>query len=490
MVKPTLGAVCCLGMAWVAAAEPPRQPNVVLIVADDLGYSDAGCFGSKEIPTPNLDRMAAEGTRFTDFYVAQAVCSASRAAFLSGCYSNRVSMQGALNHTSRFGINPDEWLLPEMCKAKGYSTAIYGKWHLGTMMPMFSPLNHGFDDFFGIPYSNDNSKYHPSLASVMPPLPLYDGLKVVETDPDQHLFTRRFTERAVDFIQRNKDKPFFLYVPHVMPHVPIFASDAYEGKTGAGLYADVVAELDHGIGRIFETLRAEGIDGRTFVIFFSDNGPFLSYGNHAGHAVPLREGKLTTFEGGVRVPCIMRWPGQIPSGRVCDEPLIAMDLLPTIARLISAPLPEKKIDGLDIWPVLAGQKDAHSPHESLVFYAGGELQAIRSGDWKLHFAHRYITVNGPPGKDGKPANWEHMKPVTIKESGIDGIASRHGYRVESIGLSLFNLRQDVGEARNVAAEHPEIVQRLSELAEPMRKALGDAIQGVTGAEVRPAGEAP
>lgn len=288
----------------VSAAES-RPPNVVLILVDDMGYADLGCFGAEKIKTPNLDRMAAEGMKFTSFYVAQAVCSASRASLMTGCYANRVGMQGALNHTSKEGIHPDELLLPEMCKKAGYATAAFGKWHLGTY-PMFNPLHNGFDEFLGIPYSNDNSKYHPSLAPEMPPLPFYDGLKVIETDPDQSQFSRRFTERAVSFIERNKSRPFFLYMPHVMPHVPVFASDAFRGKSAAGLYGDVVQELDWSAGQILDAIQRCGIEGDTLVIFFSDNGPFLSYGNHAGNAKPFREGKLTTFEGGVRVPFIVQ----------------------------------------------------------------------------------------------------------------------------------------------------------------------------------------
>ena len=472
----------------VSAAET-RPPNVVIILVDDLGYADLGCFGAEKIKTPHMDRMAAEGTKFTSFYVAQAVCSASRAALLTGCYANRVGMQGALNHTSKEGLHPDELLLSEMCKARGYATAAFGKWHLGTDL-MFNPLRNGFDEFLGIPYSNDNSKYHPSLADQMPPLPFYDGLKVVETDPDQSLFTRRFTERATSFIEKNKDHPFFLYVPHVMPHVPIFASDAFRGKSGAGLYADVVEEIDWSVGKILDSIKRSGIDRETLVILFSDNGPFLSYGNHAGSAKPLREGKLTTFDGGVRSPCIMRWPGRVPEARVCDEPAMEIDLLPTIAGLIGGKLSDRKIDGKDIRDLLEGKPGAKSPHEALIFYGGSELQAVRSGQWKLHFPHPYITVDGEPGRDGKPARWGQMKPKSITQSGIEGIASRHGYRVEHIGLSLFDLNDDPGESKDVAKDHPEIVERLKKLAEPVRVELGDALMQVKGTENRPLGMAP
>ena len=471
------------------SAADQRPPNVVIILLDDLGYADMGCFGAEKIKTPNMDRMAAEGMKFTSFYVAQAVCSASRAALMTGCYANRVGMQGALNHTSKEGIHPDEWLLPEMCKARGYATAAFGKWHLGTDL-LFNPLHHGFDEFLGIPYSNDNSKYHPSLAQEMPPLPLYDGLKVIETDPDQSLFTHRFTAGAMSFIEQHKDQPFFLYVPHVMPHVPIFASADFRGKSSVGLYGDVVQELDWSVGQILDTLKRCDIDHETLVILFSDNGPFLSYGNHAGSAKPLREGKLTTFDGGVRSPFIARWPGHVPATQVCDEPVMEIDLLPTISSLIGGKLSDRKIDGKNILPLLEGKPDAKSPHEALVFYGGNELQAIRSGPWKLHFPHPYITVDGEPGRDGKPARFGQMQPKSITQSGIAGIASRHGYRVETIGLSLFNLQDDPGETHDLAKEHPEMVERLQKLAEPTRKELGDALQQITGTKNRPLGLAP
>ena len=476
---------------WLAAGSligASTQPNVVIILADDLGYGDVGCFGATKCKTPDLDRMAAEGVRFTSFYVAQAVCSASRAALMTGCYSNRVGLAGALNHTSHEGINPDEWLLPEMCKACGYATAAFGKWHLGTR-PSFHPMKNGFDEFFGIPYSNDNSKYHPSLASEMPPLPLYEGEKVIETDPDQRKFTRRITEHAVSFIERNKSNPFFLYVPHVMPHVPIFAAEKFKGKSGAGLYADVVAELDDSVGEILSAIMHGGIDDRTLVIFFSDNGPFLSYGTHAGSPGPLREGKLTAFDGGVRVPCIMRWPGKVAAGRVCDEPVMAIDLLPTVTELIDGKTSEEKIDGRSIRPLVLGERDAKSPHEALYFYAGDELQAVRMGRWKMHFSHAYLTVTEKTRDDGKPAGYGKLKPLSITQSGIEGIASRHGYGVKKIEESLFDLQNDPGEQNNVMQQHPEVAAKMKRLADGMRAELGDGLTGTLGKEIRPAGEA-
>ncbi len=468
--------VLVLGCAIAAQAE---TPNVVLIVADDMGYADLGCQGARGFETPNLDRLASEGTRFTDFYVAQAVCTASRAALMTGCYPNRLGMHGAYNHTSRDGVADSEWLLPEMFKQRGYATAGFGKWHLGTR-PVFHPMRHGFDEWMGIPYSNDNSKYHPTLAQQMPPLPLYDGERVAELDPDQALLTQRFTRRAVQFIERHAGQPFFLYLPHVMPHVPIFASEKFKGKSQAGLYGDVLQELDWSVGEILDALKRMKIDNDTLVIFISDNGPFLSYGEHAGSASPLREGKLTTFEGGVRVPCLVRWREHVPAGRVCAEPFMGIDWLPTLTEIVqgqSGPLP---IDGRSARRLILGEPGASAPHEALFFYSGEALQAVRSGPWKLHVPHPYITPAGQPGRDGKPSNFGQLAPVAIEQSGVEGIATRHGYRIEQIELSLFNLAQDPGEKQNVAAEHPEVVARLQTLAATIRRDLGDSLTNTPG----------
>jgi arylsulfatase A-like enzyme len=467
------------------AAELPATPNFILIVADDMGYADMSCQGAP-FKTPNLDRMAAEGTRFTSFYVAQAVCTASRAALMSGCYPNRVGLQGALNHTSLNGIHPDEFLMPEMFKARGYATAGMGKWHLGTR-PNFFPTRHGFDEWTGIPYSNDNSKYHPVLAAEMPPLPWFDGEKVIETDPDQSQFTRRLTERAVSFIDRNSSRPFFLYLAHIMPHVPIFASAKFKDKSGVGLYPDVIQELDWSVGEVLAALKRHKIDEKTLVIFISDNGPFLSYGDHAGSAAPLRGGKLTTFEGGMRVPFLARWPGQIPTGRVSDVPFMGFDLLPTLTELVGGQKSTRKIDGASLKPLLLGESNAKSPHDAYFFYSGTELHAVRSGDWKLHFPHPYLSVMAEPGHDGKPSGWGKLTPVSIEKSGVEGIASRHGYKVEKLELSLYNVKIDPAESHNVAAEHPDLVQKLSALADPIRRELGDSLRDMTGSETREAG---
>lgn len=470
---------------FVPAMEAAETPNVVLIFTDDQGYGDVGCFGAKDIRTPNLDRLAAEGRRFTNFYVAQAVCTASRAALMSGCYANRVSLFGALNHQSREGISPDELLLPEMFKSQGYATSMFGKWHLGTLAE-FSPLRNGFDEFLGIPYSNDNGPLHGSMTG-LPPLPLLEGEKTVELDPDQSQFTRRFTDRAVAFMEKNRERAFFLYVPHVMPHVPIFASEKFKGRSSRGLYGDAVEEVDASVGEIVAAVDRLGLKEKTLVIFATDNGPFLSYGNHGGSAGPLREGKLTTFEGGVRTPCIMRMPGIVPAATVCDEVVAAIDLLPTLAKWIGAPLSAHKIDGLDIASLIRGDDGAKSPHNELFFYSGDELQAVRSGKWKLHVPHAYLTSASPPGRDGRPANYENMQKLPMNVSGIRGIASRHGYVVQEIPLSLFDLSVDPGESQNVADANPEVVQRLLALIESARADLGDSLTKRTGSGVRPCG---
>jgi arylsulfatase len=485
-----LGAIgaALLTLSPVPAAETktPRLPNIVLILTDDQGYGDLGCYGAKDIRTPVLDQMARDGMRFTDFYVSQAVCSASRASLMTGCYANRVGLEGALNPTSKIGISAGELLLPQLCKQKGYATAIYGKWHLGHQPP-FNPIRHGFDEFFGLPYPNDcSNKYHP-IVRTFPPLPLLEGEKVVKEEPDQSQFTRQFTERSIQFIEKNKDRPFFLYLAHVMPHVPIFASEKFRGKSKGGPYGDVIEELDWSVGEVLAALKKQGLEESTWVIYTSDNGPNISYGNHAGSAGPLRGGKLTCFEGGVRMPCLMKWPGRIPAGRVCHEVCTTMDLLPTIASRIGGRLPEQAIDGKDIWPLLSGQEGAKSPHEAFYYFADSELQAVRSGDWKLHLPHRYLVVNGAPGKDGKPAGFDKLTPESLDKHGLEGVASRHGYRVEKGGLELYNLRDDIGETKNVAGQHAEVVKRLEALAEKARGELGDSLTGRKGKGVRPPG---
>ncbi len=475
-----------IALAFAAPARSgERPPNVVVILADDLGYGDLACYGNKKIKTPNIDRLATEGTRFTNFYVSQPVCTASRASLLSGCYANRVSMAGALNHQSKVGIHAAEKLLPELLKAKSYATACYGKWHLGDRAP-FLPTKRGFDDFSGLPYSNDNGPLHPTMKD-LPALPFYRGAKVIERDPDQGKFTRRFTDLAVEFVAQHQHEPFFLYLPHVMPHVPIFASPEFKGKSFGGVYGDVVEELDWGVGEVLAALKRYDLEKNTLVLFLSDNGPFLSYGTHAGSAGPLREGKLTAFEGGVRVPCIARWPGKVPAKRTSDEPFMSIDLLPTLCKLSGAELPKLAIDGKDVSPLLLGEARAKSPQAAYLFYIGDELHAVRSGKWKLHLPHDYLSVNGPAGTDGKPANFAKMTPEAMSVSGVRGIASRHGYKVEKTPLALYELSADPGETINLAEKNPQVVKDLMVHVEAARAELGDAITGAKGKGVRPSG---
>lgn len=475
------------GAATAAAEQQAAPPNVILILLDDLGYADVGCYGAKNIRTPHIDRLAREGTRFTSFYVAQAVCTASRAAFLTGAYPNRIGLGGALNHTSREGLHPQEKLLSDWFKERGYATGIFGKWHLGHHPP-FLPPRRGFDEWFGLPYSNDLGPLHP-VSPGMPPLPLFANDKVIETDPDQSLFTRRFTEHAVNFIERNRARPFFIYLPHVMPHVPIFASAGFRGRSAGGLYGDVVEELDWSVGQILEALQRHGLDERTLVLFTSDNGPWTSYGDHAGSAGKLREGKLTTFEGGHRVPFLARWPRRVPAGRTSNELFTAMDLHATLVALIGATAPATGYDGKNLLPLLLGEPGAKG-REEFWYYSTGELQAVRWQRWKLHLPHDYLALDGPPGHGGKPANYGKVRLGTtgaITNSGVSGIARRHGYRVEKIGLALFDLEADPGETTDVAGAHPDLVARLQRIAANARADLGDTLTGVAPANARPVG---
>jgi len=440
-----------------------RPPNVVLIFCDDLAYADIGCFGAKGYRTPHLDRLARQGIRLTDFYVAQAVCSASRAALLTGCYPNRIGVLGALGPKSTVGLHSNEVTLAEMLKQRGYATAIYGKWHLGSQ-PQFLPTRHGFDEYFGLPYSNDMWPFHPTAGTNYPPLPLFENERVVQTMPDQTHLTTWYTEHAVKFIEQHRAQPFFLYVPHSMPHVPLFVSEKYRGQTRRGLFGDVLEEIDWSVGQLLEALAQHQLEQDTLVIFSSDNGPWLSYGNHAGSALPLREGKATAFEGGTRVPFVARWPGKIPAGKVCREPAMTIDLLPTLAALAGTSLPAHPIDGLNIWPLLSGVRGAPTPHEALYFYWENELHAIRSGRWKLHFAHSYHQPD-PRGSGGAPGQMKlpRMPPA------------------------LFDLQTDIGETRDVAARHPDVVHRLETLAEAARAELGDSLTKRTGRGVREPG---
>jgi arylsulfatase len=474
--------LCCVFTVFIPACkkEIERLPNVVIIFTDDQGYADVGCYGAQGFTTPHLDRMAEEGMRFTSFYVSQAVCSASRASLLTGCYAERVSIRGALMPWSENGLHSDEETIAELLKKKGYRTAIFGKWHLGHHKE-FLPLRQGFDEYFGLPYSNDmwpvdysgrpltdeNLGEKPEKL-FYPVLPLIDGdekvAEILSLD-DQATLTTQYTERAVHFIDSNKDRPFFLYVPHSMAHVPLGVSDKFKGKSSQGMYGDVIMEIDWSVGEILKALESHDLEDDTLVIFASDNGPWINYGNHAGSAFPLREAKGTAWEGGVRVPCIMRWPGRIPAGATCDKMASTIDILPTLAAIVSAPLPKNWIDGINILPLMEGIEDAN-PRDHYFFYYGRALCAVRKGKWKLYFPHGFNSYSGVvPGADGYPG------PYNFAET----------------GLELYDLERDIGETLDVAAQNPDVVRELQALAEKARDDLGDSLMAQTGKNIRPAG---
>jgi arylsulfatase A-like enzyme len=459
--------LACLAALFLGTpAFAADRPNVVLIFCDDMGYADPSCFGGKT-PTPNLERLAKEGVRFTDFYVSTAVCSASRSALLTGCFHRRVGIEGALGPNAKIGISDKELLIPQMLKQQGYATGMIGKWHLGSL-PQFMPLRHGFDSFYGLPYSHDMWPKHPANPKAYPDLPLYDGDKVVKLNPEPGELTIAYTQHAVHFIEKaEKDKPFFLYLAHNLPHVPLGVSEKFAGKSGRGLYGDVMLEIDDSVGQVLDVIKRTGRDENTLVIFTSDNGPWLLYGDHAGSALPLREGKATSFDGGVRTPCLMRWPGKIPAGTVSHEMIWSMDVLPTLAKLSGAELSKDRvIDGKDIWPLMSNQPGAKSPHEFYPVYWGGSLQAIRSGKWKLHLGHDYSHPD-PVGGGGKPGQYKTLK----------------------IGVELFDLEADISESKDVAAANPEVVKKLQAYADQVREDLGDAKLKIKGKGVREPGRA-
>jgi len=460
--------------------ELDNLPNIVIIFTDDQGYGDVGSFGATGFETPNIDKMAAEGMRFTNFYSAQAVCSASRAGLLTGCYPNRIGISGALMPYSKVGINEEEMTIAELVRQKGYKTAIFGKWHLG-YQEQFLPLQHGFDEYTGLPYSNDmwpvdydGTPIKPGSPREnklqYPPLPLIDGNTTVDTIAtlgDQDRLTALYTSRAVDFINRNSDAPFFLYVPHSMPHVPLGVSPEFRGKSEQGLYGDVMMEIDWSVGEILKALETNGLTGNTLVIFTTDNGPWINFGNHAGSTAGLREGKGTSFEGGQRVPCVMKWPGVIPEGTVNGKLAATIDILPTVAYITGTNLPKHKIDGLNIISLIRGEKDANPREEFLYYYGRNNLEAVRNGDWKMVLPHHHRSYEGiMPGNDGWPGGYNE------------------GY-VEA--PELYDLRRDPGERYNVIELYPEIAQKLLNIAEKARADLGDDLTGTTGAGNREPG---
>ena len=465
--------VVLFGTLFIAANKPKapnKTPNIVVFFIDDLGYGDISVNGALGYKTPNLDKMAMEGTRFTNFLAAQPICTASRVGLLTGCYPNRVGMSGAIGPESKIGLNPNEETIAEIVKQKGYKTAIFGKWHLGSKKE-FLPLQQGFDEFYGVPYSHDMWPLHPFQASAhYPDLYWIDGNeneKQLKDLDDVSTITPTITSKAIDFIKKNKKNPFFLYIPNPLPHVPLAASPRFKGKSGAGLFGDVIMELDWSVGEVLKELKKQGLDENTLVIFTADNGPWLNYGNHAGSTGGFREGKATSFEGGQREPCIMRWPGVVPAGRVSNKLLSTIDILPTIASLIGAKLPEKKIDGVNFADLLKGD-DSKTPRETMLYYyRKNSLEAVRKHDWKLVFAHPGRTYEGHvPGIDGKPGS----------------ATENHEYP-----QALYDLSHDPGERYDVQSLHPEIMKELQKIAEEARKDLGDDLQNIEGTGKRPAG---
>jgi arylsulfatase A len=474
MVKHLTAILCalCVLCGSSASAVAAEKPNFIVILADDLGYGDLGCYGAKDVATPHLDRMAQEGVKFTSFYAAP-VCSPTRASLMTGSIAQRVGIGGVLFPRNNHGLNPDEKTLPELLKEKSYATAIIGKWHLGNQ-DLFQPLNHGFDTWYGTPASNSQG-FDPAIKKFAPdcvfrdgytresilklkeaPGPLVRDNVVIEVPADQTQFTQRYTREAVRFITAHKDKPFFLYLPHNMVHIPLHASADFAGKSQRGIYGDAIQELDWSAGEILKSLKELGLDDKTLVIFVSDNGPHLGGGASAG---PLRGEKGTCFEGGVRVPCILRWPGKIPAGHVTDEPATIMDLLPTLTKLAGGNIPtDRVIDGKDIGPLLAGKPDAKSPHDGIFYLRGRSVNGVRSGDWK------YLTASA---KDVAEATEVELSEAEKKlPRGQRKVLIKERQRAAQNGTSdvemLFNLRDDIGETKNVITQHPDIAGRLKE----------------------------
>ncbi len=445
--KSPLPALAALGLlaATAAGAGPAdaRPPNFIVIFCDDLGYGDLGCYGSTKNRTPHIDALAGRGIRFTDFYSSSPVCTPSRASLMTGCYPRRVGMhEDATGHwvlipRSRRGLDPAEVTLPEALKARGYATACIGKWHLGDQ-PGHLPTRHGFDHYYGIPYPNDMQ----SGRRGDPPLPLVEGERVVEAPADQSTLTKRYTQQAVEFIVGNRAAPFFLYLPHTFPHLPLFASPDFHGGSANGRYGDSVEEIDWSTGQIFSCLEEHGLSENTLVIFTSDNG---SNGRNGGSNAPLSGGKGSTMEGGMRVPMIACWPGRIAAGSTCRELATTMDLLPTFCRLAGAPLPGRKIDGHDIAPLLFGEAGAKSPHEALYYYRRRQLQAVRQGDWKYHLE---LERTYP--------SWSSVEKTGKGRPG-----------------KLVNLRDDPAEEADLSGANPEVLERMRELAARAAAELGD-----------------
>lgn len=433
-------------------AADTTKPNFVVIFIDDLGYADIGPYGATKQRTPNLDRMAKEGMKLTSFYAAP-VCSVSRAQLLTGCYGVRVSVPGVFGPGNKFGLHPNEVTVAERLKEIGYATACVGKWHLGDQ-PEFLPTKQGFDRYLGIPYSNDMQRAATESGQRVVPLVRNEKVEELLTDDQQAAIVERYTKEAISFIRENKDRPFFLYLPHTAVHTPIHPGKAFAGKSSNGRFGDWVEEVDWSVGEIFKALQDFEVDNNTLVLFTSDNGPWLIKGADGGSALPLRGGKGSTWEGGVRVPTIARWPGKIPAGSVCDAVAGTIDILPTFVSLAGSLLPSNPvIDGKDITPLMFG-KSNESPREAHYYFSGLNLQAVRQGPWKLAIATQNETMGKDSAEDAKK------------------------------NPRLYNLDQEIGERTDLSENHPEVVLKLRSLAEEMAKEIG----GKSPTSRRPAGE--
>lgn len=450
-LRNTSLGMAALGMPrGVGPAANRATPNFVIIFLDDSGWADFRPFGKTAYETPNVERLARQGCRFNNFYVPQAICSASRSALLSGCYPGRTKVFGAHGPRAR-GLDPGFATMGQTLQARRYKTAVFGKWHIGDQ-PDTRPPARGFDESCGLMYSNDMWEFHPENPQAYSKYPLQfweNGKIKIErvTKEHQPMLTTWYTEHAVDFVQRNKSNPFLLYVPHSMPHVPLFGSEKFRGKSPAGVYGDVMMELDWSVGEIMKALKSSGVEDNTLVIMTSDNGPWSSYGNHAGKT-PYREAKGTGFDGGTRSACIMRYPGRIQAGSASTKALCTIDIHPTLAHLAGSPLPKNPIDGKNVWDIISGKPGAVNPHEYYAFSTGANFEGVISGDgrWKLHLPHEYRT---------------------LIQAGNDGTAGK--YRQAGIPLSLFDLESDPVEATNVLDKFPDIAAKLKSYAEEHKK---------------------
>ncbi|MBN2348548.1 MAG: sulfatase [Bacteroidales bacterium] len=468
-------ALFSISLCYLVRAQ--KKPNIILINIDDMGYGDTEPYGMTGIPTPNFNLVAQQGLRLTHFMAAQPICSASRAALLTGCYSNRVGISGAIMPDGKIALNPEEETIASLLKNAGYKTAMIGKWHLGNKVPYF-PIHYGFDSYFGLKYSNDMwpVDYSGNPVSVdnnrytWPPLTLYNGdlpVDTLKTLDDQSALTTLYTEKAVEFIQLNTSGPFFLYLAHSMPHVPLAVSEKFEGKSELGLFGDVIMELDWSVGRILKAIDEAGISENTLLIITSDNGPWKNFGNHAGSTGGFREGKSTTWDGGNRVPCYVRWPGRIEAASINSSMMTNMDILPTIVDAAGASLPQKKIDGINFLPVWLGETK-EGPREVFYYYFSYKgppnLEGIRYKHWKLVLPHSSQSYSALQGKDGFPGIMEQV----------------------NVPLALYNLSLDPGEDHDVKDLYPEMVEKLLQMAEEAREDLGDNVTGKIGKNLRTA----